>query len=69
LHWRVGARWYLFAVGYIPAVKLSVALVHLRTSFRQPSRARRIFLHSVLRSWLGLPSRSCGLRLRISSFE
>jgi CAAX protease family protein len=26
--WRVGARWYLFAVGYIPAVKLSVALVY-----------------------------------------
>ncbi|MBI2833977.1 MAG: CPBP family intramembrane metalloprotease [Acidobacteria bacterium] len=26
--WRVGARWYVFAVGYIPAVKLSVALVH-----------------------------------------
>jgi membrane protease YdiL (CAAX protease family) len=28
LHWRVGAQWYLFAVGYIPAVKLAVALVH-----------------------------------------
>jgi hypothetical protein len=27
-HWRVGARWYGFAVGYIPAIKLSVALVH-----------------------------------------
>jgi membrane protease YdiL (CAAX protease family) len=26
--WRVGARWYVFAVGYMPAVKLSVALVH-----------------------------------------
>src|SRR5712692_4315199 len=26
--WRVGARWYVFAVGYIPAVKLSVAVVH-----------------------------------------
>ncbi len=26
--WRVSARWYVFAVGYIPAVKLSVALVH-----------------------------------------
>jgi hypothetical protein len=26
--WRVGARWYVFAVGYIPAIKLSVALVH-----------------------------------------
>lgn len=26
--WDVGARWYVFAVGYIPAIKLSVALVH-----------------------------------------
>src|SRR5688572_10275209 len=26
--WRVGARWYVFAVGYIPAIKLSVAVVH-----------------------------------------
>jgi membrane protease YdiL (CAAX protease family) len=26
--WRVGARWYVFAVGYIPAVKLLVAVVH-----------------------------------------
>ncbi len=28
LQWRVAARWYLFAVGYIPAIKLTVALVH-----------------------------------------
>lgn len=28
IEWRVGARWYLFAAGYMPAVKLSVALVH-----------------------------------------
>ncbi len=28
LRWRVAARWYLFAVGYIPAIKLTVALVH-----------------------------------------
>jgi membrane protease YdiL (CAAX protease family) len=26
--WRVGARWYVFAVGYMPVIKLSVALVH-----------------------------------------
>ncbi len=26
--WRVDARWYLFAVGYMPAIKLLVALVH-----------------------------------------
>jgi len=26
--WRVGARWYVFVVGYMPAIKLSVALVH-----------------------------------------
>jgi membrane protease YdiL (CAAX protease family) len=28
LEWRVGARWHVFAMGYMPAVKLSVALVH-----------------------------------------
>ena len=26
--WRVNARWYLFAVGYMIAIKLAVALVH-----------------------------------------
>lgn len=26
--WRVGVRWYLFAAGYMVAIKLSVALVH-----------------------------------------
>jgi uncharacterized protein len=26
--WRVGARWYLFATGYMAAIKLTVALVH-----------------------------------------
>jgi membrane protease YdiL (CAAX protease family) len=28
LAWRVGARWYVFAVGYMAAIKLGVALVH-----------------------------------------
>ena len=28
LQWQVGARWYVFAVGYIAAIKLSVALLH-----------------------------------------
>ncbi len=28
LRWRVAPRWYLFAVGYLPAIKLTVALVH-----------------------------------------
>ncbi|OLC37591.1 MAG: hypothetical protein AUH81_05915 [Candidatus Rokubacteria bacterium 13_1_40CM_4_69_5] len=28
LRWRVPARWYLFAVAYIPAIKLTAALVH-----------------------------------------
>jgi len=27
LNWQVGLRWYLFAVGYIPAIKLTAALV------------------------------------------
>ena len=28
LVWRVGARWYAFAIGYMAAIKLAVALVH-----------------------------------------
>jgi membrane protease YdiL (CAAX protease family) len=28
LRWRVEARWYLLAVGYIPAIKLTAALIH-----------------------------------------
>src|SRR3989449_7017007 len=28
LRWRVAGQWYLFAVGYIGAIKLAVALVH-----------------------------------------
>jgi len=28
VEWRVGTPWYLFAIGYLPAIKLSVALVH-----------------------------------------
>ncbi len=28
IQWQVGARWYVFAVGYMAAIKLAVALVH-----------------------------------------
>jgi len=28
LRWRVATRWYVFALAYIPAIKLTVALVH-----------------------------------------
>lgn len=28
LKWDVGARWYLFAIAFVPAIKLTVALVH-----------------------------------------
>jgi hypothetical protein len=28
VQWPVGARWYLFAIAYLPAIKLCVALVH-----------------------------------------
>jgi uncharacterized protein len=34
--WRVGLRWYLFAVAYIPAIKLTVALVHRAATGRWP---------------------------------
>ena len=32
IQWQVGWRWYLFAVGYMPAMKLSVALVYRLTT-------------------------------------
>src|SRR3989454_7744417 len=28
LRWRVAPQWYLFAAGYVPTIKLTVALVH-----------------------------------------
>ncbi len=28
IQWRVAARWYLFAAGYMAAIKLTVALIH-----------------------------------------
>lgn len=28
IQWQVGARWYLFAIAYLPAIKLAVALAH-----------------------------------------
>lgn len=28
VEWRVGARWYLFAFGFIAAIKLAVAVIH-----------------------------------------
>ncbi len=37
LQWRVAAHWYLFAVAYIPAVKLTVALVHRVATGAWPS--------------------------------
>lgn len=34
--WRVGARWYLFAVSYMAAIKLVVALAHRMTTGSWP---------------------------------
>src|SRR5260370_29410200 len=28
IQWRVAGRWYLFAAGYVAAIKLSVALIY-----------------------------------------
>src|SRR5262249_49893205 len=36
LHWRVSAQWYLFAAGYMAAVKLIVALVLRAATDRWP---------------------------------
>lgn len=34
--WRVPARWYLFALAYIPAIKLTAAIVHRLTTGAWP---------------------------------
>ena len=34
--WRVGARWYLFAVSYMAAIKVGVALLHRMTTGSWP---------------------------------
>lgn len=34
--WKVSARWYLFAVGYMAAIKLTVALIHRVTTGTWP---------------------------------
>jgi membrane protease YdiL (CAAX protease family) len=34
--WQVSARWYLFAIGYMAAIKLTVALVHRITTGAWP---------------------------------
>src|SRR5882762_9113096 len=36
LRWRVPARWYLFALAYLPAIKLTAALVHRVTTGAWP---------------------------------
>ena len=36
VHWRVGVRWYLFAVSYMAAIKLTVALVYRLTTHSWP---------------------------------
>jgi uncharacterized protein len=35
--WRVDARWYLFAIGYMASIKLTVALVHRMMTGSWPS--------------------------------
>jgi hypothetical protein len=37
--WRTGTRWYLFAVGYIIAIKLAVALAHRTRGLNEGSPA------------------------------
>jgi len=36
LKWNVGARWYVFAIGYMPAIKLTAALVVRVTTGQWP---------------------------------
>jgi uncharacterized protein len=42
LQWRVGARWYLFAIGYLAAIKLTVALLHRAITGSWPHFGREL---------------------------
>jgi uncharacterized protein len=42
LQWRVGARWYLFAIGYLAAIKLTVALLHRAINGSWPHFGREL---------------------------
>jgi uncharacterized protein len=42
LQWRVGARWYLFAIGYLAAIKLTVALLHRAINGSSPHFGREL---------------------------
>jgi uncharacterized protein len=43
LEWRVGARWYVFAVGYMAAIKLAVAVVHRVAGGAWPSLGQEVW--------------------------
>jgi len=45
LKWQVPARWYLFALAYIPAIKLTIALIHRLATARAPLRRRPLVFH------------------------
>jgi uncharacterized protein len=42
LQWRVGAQWYLFAIGYMAVIKLTVALLHRAITGSWPNFGREL---------------------------
>lgn len=42
LQWRVGARWYLFAISYMAAIKLTVAFLHRAITGSWPQFGREL---------------------------
>lgn len=65
LEWRVGAQWYVFAVGYMAAIKLAVALVHRVALGAWPPLGQELWyviLASIVLTTLGQAGEEIGWR-------
>jgi len=65
LEWRVGARWYVFAVGYMAAIKLAVALVHRVATGAWPPLGQEVWyiiIVSVVMTTVGQSGEEIGWR-------
>ena len=52
LHWRVGFRWYVFALGYMASVKLLVAVIYRLGAGSWPQFATYPTWYVVLATWI-----------------
>ena len=52
LQWRVGVRWYVFALGYMTAIKLVVALIYRAATGAWPQFGSYPAWYVVLATWL-----------------